>query len=101
MPYSTALWVGALCTIAYVFIGGFLAVSWTDTIQASMMITALILAPVIAWLAVQGHLQPGQDLHAIVAAEKFDLFRGASFVDRKSTRLNSSHLVISYAVFCL
>src|SRR5947207_10850189 len=30
-------------------------------------------------------------------------FRGASLVegDRKSTRLNSSHTVISYAVFCL
>src|SRR5256885_11622349 len=26
---------------------------------------------------------------------------GAKHVDRKSTRLNSSHLVISYAVFCL
>src|SRR5256885_7570907 len=26
---------------------------------------------------------------------------GAPFIDRKSTRLNSSHLVISYAVFCL
>src|SRR5256885_15276432 len=26
---------------------------------------------------------------------------GAYGVDRKSTRLNSSHLVISYAVFCL
>src|SRR5580658_10834738 len=25
----------------------------------------------------------------------------AAFPDRKSTRLNSSHLVISYAVFCL
>src|SRR2546426_4397562 len=25
----------------------------------------------------------------------------AVFLDRKSTRLNSSHLVISYAVFCL
>src|ERR1022692_1503292 len=25
----------------------------------------------------------------------------STFVDRKSTRLNSSHLVISYAVFCL
>src|SRR5256885_8169878 len=25
----------------------------------------------------------------------------AIFLDRKSTRLNSSHLVISYAVFCL
>src|SRR3989454_6829766 len=27
--------------------------------------------------------------------------RSESFLDRKSTRLNSSHLVISYAVFCL
>src|SRR2546426_8683990 len=26
---------------------------------------------------------------------------GSGSVDRKSTRLNSSHLVISYAVFCL
>src|SRR5256885_6086980 len=26
---------------------------------------------------------------------------GSHTVDRKSTRLNSSHLVISYAVFCL
>src|SRR2546426_11741884 len=32
---------------------------------------------------VSGHGRPGRD------------------VDRKSTRLNSSHLVISYAVFCL
>src|SRR5256885_12373577 len=32
-----------------------------------------------------------------------DLMRivSAVFEDRKSTRLNSSHLVISYAVFCL
>src|SRR2546426_8727143 len=27
--------------------------------------------------------------------------RAAARLDRKSTRLNSSHLVISYAVFCL
>src|SRR5947208_12646053 len=27
--------------------------------------------------------------------------RGCSFIDRKSTRLNSSHQIISYAVFCL
>src|SRR5256885_9502232 len=36
----------------------------------------------------------------------FDKYEGAEGilgqgVDRKSTRLNSSHLVISYAVFCL
>src|ERR1022692_4154174 len=28
-------------------------------------------------------------------------FSSRSMADRKSTRLNSSHLVISYAVFCL
>src|SRR5690625_5408413 len=27
--------------------------------------------------------------------------RGGYFIDRKSTRLNSSHVAISYAVFCL
>jgi sodium/proline symporter len=80
MPYGVALWVGAACTIVYVLIGGFLAVSWTDTIQASMMITALLLAPVMAWLALQGQLTPAQDLHALVAPEKFDLLQGASFI---------------------
>src|SRR5256885_10414564 len=30
-----------------------------------------------------------------------ELGSGSVFTDRKSTRLNSSHLVISYAVFCL
>src|SRR5256885_4096733 len=29
------------------------------------------------------------------------IFRFSVLADRKSTRLNSSHLVISYAVFCL
>src|ERR1022692_5116344 len=31
----------------------------------------------------------------------FRSFHSCSLLDRKSTRLNSSHLVISYAVFCL
>src|SRR5699024_5948612 len=47
MQYESALWLGAFCTIAYVFIGGFLAVSWTDTVQASLMFTALVLTPLI------------------------------------------------------
>src|SRR5437588_9171739 len=35
-----------------------------------------------------------------VAAAVFSVV-GATVLDRKSTRLNSSHTVISYAVFCL
>src|SRR5690606_17416298 len=37
----------------------------------------------------------------VVAAPEPDALREASFLDRKSTRLNSSHVKISYAVFCL
>lgn len=47
MDYSNALLIGAVSTIFYVFIGGFLAVSWTDTVQASLMIFALLLTPMI------------------------------------------------------
>src|SRR5256885_11803212 len=36
-------------------------------------------------------------LHALELVPK----KAAGTADRKSTRLNSSHLVISYAVFCL
>lgn len=50
LDYQQALWLGALATITYTFIGGYLAVSWSDTIQASLMIFALLLAPVIVLL---------------------------------------------------
>lgn len=45
--YQTCLFVGAAATITYVLIGGFLAISWTDTIQASLMFTALVITPLM------------------------------------------------------
>ncbi|MBS0895003.1 sodium/proline symporter PutP [Tatumella sp. JGM130] len=54
MSYETALCAGATATIIYTFLGGFLAVSWTDTVQAGLMIFALILTPVIVIFAVGG-----------------------------------------------
>ena len=62
MPYAQALWWGAAATIAYTFIGGFLAVSWTDTVQATLMIFALILTPVIVMLGVGG---PGEAMRLV------------------------------------
>ena len=43
VPYAQALWWGAAATILYTLVGGFLAVSWTDTVQATLMIFALVL----------------------------------------------------------
>src|SRR5256885_5989631 len=37
----------------------------------------------------------------LVLVVEFRSFAHPAAIDRKSTRLNSSHLVISYAVFCL
>ncbi|WP_340608587.1 sodium/proline symporter PutP [Xenorhabdus bharatensis] len=54
ISYEHAIWLGALATIAYTFLGGFLAVSWTDTVQATLMIFALILVPVLILLNVGG-----------------------------------------------
>lgn len=51
MKYSTAIWIGAIATMLYVFIGGFLAVSWTDTIQATLMIIALLITPMAVILS--------------------------------------------------
>ncbi len=61
--YGTALWLGAFATIAYTFIGGFLAVSWTDTIQASLMIFALLFAPIMVYLNLGGM----DEIHAAIA----------------------------------
>lgn len=54
MEYETALIVGALATILYVFIGGFLAVSWTDTIQAAIMCVALVVTPIAVMIDAGG-----------------------------------------------
>src|SRR2546426_2215949 len=43
----------------------------------------------------------GRDVRRKPAQQRLGLFEDHLVLDRKSTRLNSSHLVISYAVFCL
>ena len=79
MSYETALWAGAAATIAYTFVGGFLAVSWTDTVQATLMIFALILTPIVVMLATGG---VDTTFLAIEANDptNFDVLKGASFV---------------------
>jgi sodium/proline symporter len=54
LPYAQAIWWGAAATIIYTLVGGFLAVSWTDTVQATLMIFALLLTPVIVLLSLGG-----------------------------------------------
>jgi len=48
VDYQLAVTLGLLAIVAYTVFGGFLAVTWTDVIQASLMICALIAIPLIA-----------------------------------------------------
>lgn len=48
LPYQAALWLGALVIVGYTLLGGFLAVSWTDFIQGTLMFLALIIIPIVA-----------------------------------------------------
>ncbi len=79
MSYETALWAGAAATIAYTFIGGFLAVSWTDTVQATLMIFALILTPVMVMIATGG-MDTTFAAIELKDATNFDMLKGATFV---------------------
>lgn len=75
LPYAQALWWGAAATILYTLVGGFLAVSWTDTVQATLMIFALVLTPVVVILGTGGF---GHSLALVeqVDPSKLDWFRG-------------------------
>jgi len=66
LPYAQALWWGAAATILYTLVGGFLAVSWTDTVQATLMLFALLVTPVIVILGIGG---PGAAIAGIEAVD--------------------------------
>lgn len=83
VPYATALWYGALATIIYTFIGGFLAVSWTDTIQATLMLFALFLTPIFVLIHLGGFEQTHNVIvqaGAAVNKDFTDLFTGTTFI---------------------
>ncbi|MGD6805120.1 sodium/proline symporter PutP [Rossellomorea vietnamensis] len=79
MSYNTALLIGAIVIISYTFLGGFLAVSWTDFIQGILMFLALVVAPIVA-ITELGGWGDTMDQVTAVNPEGLDLFAGASAI---------------------
>lgn len=48
LDYVLALAIGAVVIVGYTFLGGFLAVCWTDFVQGMMMLVALLAIPILA-----------------------------------------------------
>src|SRR5256885_3346772 len=101
---STVDWVLLACVLASMLLG-----AWRGLVYEVLSLLGWLVAFVVAriWAADVALWLPMQDwdMQLRYAAGFVLLFVLALFgwglVDRKSTRLNSSHLVISYAVFCL
>lgn len=73
LPYTTALILGAFVVVFYTFLGGFMAVCWTDFIQGIMMFFAILIVPVTASFLMGG---PGSTVSALATlnAEMFNPF---------------------------
>jgi sodium/proline symporter len=60
LRYLVAVAIGLAAIVLYTMAGGFLAVSWTDAIQATLMFVALVLVPMVVLIDQGG-------IHATVA----------------------------------
>ncbi|MBN1764089.1 MAG: sodium/proline symporter PutP [Sedimentisphaerales bacterium] len=63
--YQKAVFIGGLIIIVYTFMGGFLAVCWTDLIQGSLMLLAIVVVPALAYYKVGGW----QPIHTAMQAK--------------------------------
>lgn len=54
ISYLNALLIGGFVIVGYTFLGGFLAVSWTDVIQGTIMFFAIIIVPILGIIHLGG-----------------------------------------------
>lgn len=65
LPYVWALLLGAFVVVFCTFIGGFLAVCWTDFIQGIMMFFAILIVPTMGAAALGGAGETAGAIYAI------------------------------------
>lgn len=78
LSYESALLLGVGVILAYTFMGGFMAVCWTDLIQGMLMLAAIVVVPV-AGIARMGGVGPMNE--ALVAAGKSHAFNLLTYAD--------------------
>ena len=79
LEYTTGLWILAGVVIAYVFLGGFLAVSWTDVVQGMIMVIARLIVPGVA-LSLSGGINETLETIRATDGSKLELFKGTTII---------------------
>ncbi len=54
VSYGQAVIIGGLVIILYTFLGGFLAVCWTDLLQGALMVFAIVVVPILSYRSAGG-----------------------------------------------
>lgn len=83
LKYHIGMIVITVVVLAYTLFGGFLAVSWTDTVQGAMMLVSLILVPIMGLIYIGGPSEWFTQVEAVEAASGtnlFSMFTGVSLV---------------------
>lgn len=79
MDYRTGIIISATVVILYTLFGGFLAVSWTDTVQGLIMFLALILVPIVAIVNIGNPSMTFQEIREIDPA-LLKVFEGTTVI---------------------
>ena len=68
LPYAEAMFWGSIVMLAYTFLGGFLAVSWSDVLQGTLMFVALVMVAALGVALAGGFTATFTRLEALDAA---------------------------------
>lgn len=79
LDYNTSLLITAAVIVSYTTIGGFLAVSWIDFFQGTLMFLALLIVPIVTALNMGGFVHTVQNINT-VSAVHLDAFENVSIL---------------------
>lgn len=79
IDYYTGLYATTFVVVLYTFLGGFLAVSLTDFVQGTIMVTALVIIPIVLIVQLDG-LGNTLDIIHNKGANYLDLLKGTTTV---------------------
>ncbi|RFU67914.1 sodium/proline symporter PutP [Peribacillus saganii] len=77
MNYVWGIWLTAGVVILYTLFGGFLAVSWTDFVQGTIIVIALVLVPIVTLVHTGGMDTTLNEIRSI-DPELLEAFKGAT-----------------------
>lgn len=79
IDYLAGLLISAAVIVTYTTIGGFLAVSWVDFFQGTLMFIALLVVPIVTALNMGGFIPAVENINTISAIH-LDAFENVSFL---------------------